>query len=163
MSDEPKCKYCLGTGQKVEMTTVKWGEKLPPYQPCPSCGGSGIPPKPVRVWRRSACRVAGRPQGLFVYPEPALSRRRLSCELRWRPGSDRPPWCRSEILKEGMARCAVKRLTLAPPPWVKGFPYTDHPKSDVAAALVFEQDNPRLTYSMKCSDITAVHKFTGCQ
>jgi hypothetical protein len=50
MSDEPKCKYCLRTGQKVEMTAAKWGEKLPSYQACPSCGGSGIPPKPTRVW-----------------------------------------------------------------------------------------------------------------
>jgi Peptidase S24-like len=79
------------------------------------------------------------------------------------PGDIVVIWYRPEILKDGMARCAVKRLTLAPPPWVKEFPYKDNPKSDVAAALVFEQDNPRQTYSMKCSDIAAVHKFTGCQ
>jgi hypothetical protein len=72
-------------------------------------------------------------------------------------------WFRPEIIKDGMAACALKRLTLAPPPWVLSFPYQDNPKSDVGALLVFEQDNPRLTYSMKCSDIAAVHKFTGCQ
>jgi len=52
MSDELKCNYCFGTGQKVEMTPRKLGQKIPPYQPCPSCGGSGNAPKPVRVWRR---------------------------------------------------------------------------------------------------------------
>ena len=43
MSDGLKCSYCFGTGQKVEMRPVKFGEKLPPYQPCPSCGGTGFP------------------------------------------------------------------------------------------------------------------------
>ena len=52
MSDDLKCKYCFGTGQKVEITPARWGEKLPPYQRCPSCGGKGIPPKPVKVYRR---------------------------------------------------------------------------------------------------------------
>jgi DnaJ-class molecular chaperone len=52
MSDDLKCSYCFGTGQKVEMRPAKVGEKLPPYQRCPSCGGSGLPAKPVRVWRR---------------------------------------------------------------------------------------------------------------
>jgi DnaJ-class molecular chaperone len=49
MSDEMKCKFCFGTGQKVEMMPVRLGEKLPPYQSCPSCGGTGVPPKPVNV------------------------------------------------------------------------------------------------------------------
>jgi DnaJ-class molecular chaperone len=52
MSDEATCKYCFGTGQKVEMTTAKWGEKLPPYERCSSCGGTGLPAKPARVWLR---------------------------------------------------------------------------------------------------------------
>jgi hypothetical protein len=39
-------------GQKIEMTAQKFGQKLPPYQPCPSCGGSGLPPRPVKVYRR---------------------------------------------------------------------------------------------------------------
>jgi hypothetical protein len=49
MPDEMKCKFCFGTGQKVEMMPAKFGQKLPPYQPCPSCGGTGVPPKPVNV------------------------------------------------------------------------------------------------------------------
>jgi hypothetical protein len=46
MSDEMKCKFCFGTGQKIEMTPVRLGEKLPPElrrdrcstqtRPCPS-------------------------------------------------------------------------------------------------------------------------------
>jgi DnaJ-class molecular chaperone len=56
MSNDLKCRYCYGTGQKVEMTPVKLGEKLPPYQPCPSCGGTGVPPKPVKVYRRKSMR-----------------------------------------------------------------------------------------------------------
>jgi hypothetical protein len=48
MSDDVKCKYCFGTGQKVEMTPAKWGEKLAPYKPCLSCGGTGVPPKPAK-------------------------------------------------------------------------------------------------------------------
>ena len=49
MSNDLKCNYCYGTGQKVEMRPVKFGQKLPPYQLCPSCGGTGLPPKPVKV------------------------------------------------------------------------------------------------------------------
>ncbi len=41
-----------GTGQKVEMRPQKFGQKLPPYQRCPSCGGAGVPPEPVKVWHR---------------------------------------------------------------------------------------------------------------
>ncbi len=72
-------------------------------------------------------------------------------------------WFRPELVKAGDAPCAVKRLSLALPPWVKSFPYKDHPGSNAAAAIIFEQDNPRRTYSMKCSDVVAIHKFIGCQ
>jgi DnaJ-class molecular chaperone len=57
MTDEMKCKFCFGTGQKVEMTPVRLGEKLSPYQPCPSCGGTGVPPN-VRPPRKSMRRVS---------------------------------------------------------------------------------------------------------
>ena len=43
-------KFSLASGRTVVSTA--WGEKLPPYQPCPSCRGTGIRPKPVKVWRR---------------------------------------------------------------------------------------------------------------
>jgi DnaJ-class molecular chaperone len=51
MPDDTKCRYCFGTGQKVEMRPARWGEQLPPYERCPSCGGTGIAPKPVKVAR----------------------------------------------------------------------------------------------------------------
>ncbi len=56
MLNDLKCNYCFGTGQKVEMRSVKFGEKLPPYEPCSSCGGTGIAPKPVKVYRRKSMR-----------------------------------------------------------------------------------------------------------
>jgi hypothetical protein len=31
MSDDLKWECCFGTGQKVEMSPAKWGEKLPVY------------------------------------------------------------------------------------------------------------------------------------
>jgi hypothetical protein len=98
--------------------------------------------------------------------EPAIAngaKATFSKAEKFGPGDIVVIWYRPEIIKDGMARCALKRLTLALPPWVKDFPYKDNPKSEAAAALVFEQDNPRQTYSMKCCDVAAVHKFTGCQ
>jgi hypothetical protein len=62
------------------MTPAKWGEKLPLYQPCPSCDGTGIPPKPVKVYRRrSQCGALYRERearwphgspGFFRAPSP---------------------------------------------------------------------------------------------
>ena len=98
--------------------------------------------------------------------EPAIAngaRATFSKAERFAAGDIIVIWFRAEILKDGMAPCALKRLSLALPPSVKEFPYYDHPNSEVAAALVFEQDNPRITYSIKCSDVAAIHKFTGCQ
>jgi hypothetical protein len=31
------------------MRPVKFGEKLPPDGPCPSCKGTGLAPKPVKI------------------------------------------------------------------------------------------------------------------
>jgi DnaJ-class molecular chaperone len=56
MSDDQTCKYCFGTGQHVEMTPVRPHQPLPPYRRCTSCGGSGIAPKPAKVWRRKSMR-----------------------------------------------------------------------------------------------------------
>ncbi len=54
----------------------------------------------------------------------------------------------------------VKRMVMNIPHWVK-FPYKDHPKSDVLALLMAEQMNPRRTFTIKCSDVLAVHKAIG--
>jgi hypothetical protein len=49
MTDESTvCEYCFGTGQKVEMTPVRWGANLPPYEPCPYCTEPRPPQKPAR-------------------------------------------------------------------------------------------------------------------
>jgi hypothetical protein len=82
---------------------------------------------------------------------------------KYGPGDIVVIWFQPEHIKDGDAPCALKRLALAIPPWVKSFPYKDHPKSDVQAVVVFEQDNPRKAYSVKCSDVAAIHKFIGCQ
>jgi hypothetical protein len=72
-------------------------------------------------------------------------------------------WFQPNAAAEFGAPRALKRLSYALPPWVKGFPYADHPKSDVAAIVIFESDNPRRMYRVKCSDVAAIHKFIGCE
>jgi DnaJ-class molecular chaperone len=44
MTTELHCPGCFGTGQKVEMHRVIVGKKLPPYQVCPRCNGTGSVP-----------------------------------------------------------------------------------------------------------------------
>jgi hypothetical protein len=44
-----KPSWQLWNRPKVEMRPVKFGEKLPPYGPCPSCKGTGLAPKPVKI------------------------------------------------------------------------------------------------------------------
>ena len=68
-------------------------------------------------------------------------------------------WHRPGITN-GKHQAIVKRLVMNIPPWVK-FPYKDHPKSDVLAILMAEQMNPRRTFTIKCSDVLAVHKAIG--
>ena len=72
-------------------------------------------------------------------------------------------WFQPDAVDKMGLRCALKRLRLALPPWVKGFPFQDNPKNDLAAMVVFESDNPRRTYQVKCSDVAAIHKFIGCR
>lgn len=67
-------------------------------------------------------------------------------------------WWRSEFVQPGMYQGWLKRVTMAVPPWVKKFPYNDHPKSDVKAIGVFEQLNPPQTYAVPCERIHAIHK-----
>lgn len=87
----------------------------------------------------------------------------FSTKETYGPGDIVCIWFQPDTAAKMGAPCALKRLRLALPPWVKGFPYKDHPNSDVAAIVVFESDNQRRTYSVKCSDVVAIHKFTGCQ
>jgi len=41
------CSTCHGTGQRVVMRTVIPGAKIPPYEPCPDCNGTGQKPSPA--------------------------------------------------------------------------------------------------------------------
>ena len=54
--------------------------------------------------------------------------------------------------------CTIAPLGPAPQRWKRLWPFTL-----VAAMIVFEQDNPRQSYSMKCRDVAAIHKFVGVQ
>lgn len=69
-------------------------------------------------------------------------------------------WFRAEAVPAGEPRSWLKRITMNAPPWVK-FPYKDHPKSDVAPLIMVEQLNPPVGYTVKCSDILAIHKAVG--
>jgi hypothetical protein len=70
-------------------------------------------------------------------------------------------WFRPEIIAPGGPQSWLKRVTMNVPPWVKKFPYSDHPKSDVAALIMVEQLNPPTGYRIKCADIIAIHKAVG--
>ena len=70
-------------------------------------------------------------------------------------------WFRPEAVPEGSHQAWLKRLRMNVPPWVKSFPYNDHPESEVQAVVVVEQLNPMRTYAVKCSDILAIHKAVG--
>jgi hypothetical protein len=70
-------------------------------------------------------------------------------------------WFRAEAVPAGAPRSWLKRITMNAPPWVKKFPYSDHPKSDVAALIMVEQLNPPIGYTVKCEDILAIHKAVG--
>jgi hypothetical protein len=59
-------------------------------------------------------------------------------------------WLKPEAVQPGANQAWLKRLTLNVPPWVKSFPYTDHPESDVLAIIVVEQLNPPICYTVKC-------------
>jgi hypothetical protein len=51
MTTMQRCPECFGTRQKVEVLSVRFGQPLPPYKPCPRCNGTGeIPyPRPVGI------------------------------------------------------------------------------------------------------------------
>jgi hypothetical protein len=70
-------------------------------------------------------------------------------------------WFRPELVAPGGPQSWFKRITMNAPPWVKKFPYSDHPKSDVAALIMVEQLNPPIGYTVKCKDILAIHKAVG--
>ena len=67
-------------------------------------------------------------------------------------------WWKPEFVKPGRYQGWLKRVRMNAPPWVKKFPYSDHPESDVKAIIVLEQLNPPGTYAVPCEHIYAIHK-----
>lgn len=70
-------------------------------------------------------------------------------------------YLRPELVKPGQLQGAVKRLATNLPCWVKGFPYEDHPDSEILAILITEQLNPHRQMVVHCSHLLAVHKCIG--
>ncbi len=70
-------------------------------------------------------------------------------------------WWRPELIRPGMYQGWVKRLTTNIPPFVKAFPFEDHPESEIAATLVCEQLSPAKGYAVRCNTVHAVHKVVG--
>jgi hypothetical protein len=68
---------------------------------------------------------------------------------------------RRDLVPDGQFQGIVKRLVVSPPPWVKEFPYLEHPKSDVEALIVVEMLNPRRLIQLRCADLLGVHKCLG--
>jgi hypothetical protein len=70
-------------------------------------------------------------------------------------------WLKPEAVRPGAHPVLLKRITMKAPPWVKGFPYADHPESEVAAIMMVEQLNPPASYTVTCRSILAIHKAVG--
>ena len=67
---------------------------------------------------------------------------------------------RSEVVPAGRLGAGLKRVVIAPPDWVK-FPWRDNPKSEVVPVIIVEQFNPPRQWSIRCSDLLAVHCCIG--
>jgi hypothetical protein len=70
-------------------------------------------------------------------------------------------WFKPEAIPPGANPAWLKRVSRNAPHWVKQYPYADHPGSEVAAMMIVEQLNPRIRYTITCSDILAIHKAVG--
>lgn len=66
-----------------------------------------------------------------------------------------------EFVPAGGHPAILKRLVLNIAPWVKKFPYSDHPKSDVAAVVIVEALNPPQRFAFRCSELLGIHKCLG--
>ena len=69
-------------------------------------------------------------------------------------------WFRPEATAPDGLQCTLKKLVFNIADWVT-FPYRDHPKSEVVPVLIVKQFNPERQYTIKCSNVLAVHKATG--
>lgn len=69
---------------------------------------------------------------------------------------------RPELVPRGGMQCIIKRMVMAPPPYVK-LPFRENPKSEVHALVMAEQLNPRRQFMINCEHLLAIHKFAGVQ
>ncbi|MGI9403965.1 MAG: hypothetical protein ACR2OF_05605 [Hyphomicrobium sp.] len=67
---------------------------------------------------------------------------------------------RREVVRPGQLSVALKRLFMAPPPFVT-FPWKDHPKSEVVPVIIAEQLKPFRQFTVRCRDLLAVHRCLG--
>ena len=67
---------------------------------------------------------------------------------------------RAEVVPPGQLSVALKRVVFAPPPFVK-LPFRDHPDSTVIPLVIVEQFNPARQWSIRMSDLLAVHRCLG--
>ncbi|NQW09544.1 MAG: hypothetical protein HQ481_06655 [Alphaproteobacteria bacterium] len=67
-----------------------------------------------------------------------------------------------ELVPRGGMQCIIKRMVMAPPPYVK-LPFRENPQSEVHALVMAEQLNPRRQFMIKCEHLLAIHKFVGVQ
>ncbi len=72
-------------------------------------------------------------------------------------------WFRPEFVKPGQHQTIIKRMVMAPPPFVKSFPHNEHPDSEVKALVIVEMFNPRQQLHICCDQLLAIHKVTGIQ
>jgi hypothetical protein len=69
---------------------------------------------------------------------------------------------RPELVSPGGVQSMIKRLVMAPPPYVT-LPWRENPKSTAHAVVVAEQLNPGRQYFIKCERLLAVHRFVRVQ
>jgi hypothetical protein len=85
----------------------------------------------------------------------------FSKSAKWKVEDIVAVWFRPEALGPDGLQAIVKKLTMAPPFYVRGFPYNEHPESNVNALMCFESLNPRRRLIARCADILAIHKFVS--
>ena len=85
----------------------------------------------------------------------------FSKSAKWKVEDIVAVWFRPEVLGPGGLQTIVKKLTMAPPFYVRAFPFKDHPESDVAAVICVELLNPRRRLIARCADILAIHKLVS--
>lgn len=68
---------------------------------------------------------------------------------------------RPEHVPAGMHQAILKRLAMALPPWVRRFPFREHPESEVHALVVVECTNPLRRFAYKAEHLLGIHRCHG--